>query len=80
MALEEVEEEDLASLVGQGGGKRLANDDVPACGLVLELGVRLDLSLNFRRELLVHAALQRCLLAHYSRGTELNGVQAVTYA
>ena len=47
--------------------------------LVLELGVSFDLSLNFRRELLVHAALLGCLLAHYGRETELDGVRAVTY-
>ena len=69
VALEQVEEQDPRGLVREGGGERLAADNVPSRRLVLQFGSLLDGSLNLSRQLLVELGCLGSLIDHYVRKT-----------
>ena len=67
MSVEQVEEEHPGGLVSEGRGERLARDNVPSRGFILDLWVSLELGLNFSCKILVQFAFRCCFLANYSK-------------
>ena len=62
VVLEQVEEQHKFCLVGDRRRKTFTGDYMPSSRLVLQVGVRLNLRLNLRRQIFVYFALDRRLL------------------
>ena len=65
MTIQQVEEEYPFCLVSDRRCERLASDDMPARGFILELLISSELTLNLRCQVLVNLRLVCCLLADY---------------
>ena len=67
MTIQQVEEQYPFCLVSDRRCERLASDDMPARGFILELLIPFELILNLRCQVLVNLRLGCCLLADYYR-------------
>ena len=67
MTIQQVEEQYPFCLVSDRRCERLASDDMPARGFILELLIPFELILNLRCQVLVNLRLGCCLLTDYYR-------------